>query len=108
MKAITTLILVLATSLFTTHAEDVPKKAAAAGQGGEKLKALMLQKFDTNKNGVIDPEEREAAKQALQNRKGGSPGTAPAKDGGKARRYCCKNLMPTRMACSIPKNVLRL
>ena len=85
MKIATTLLLALTTGLVTIHAEDAPKKGAAAGigkgAGGEKIKEMMLQRFDANKNGTLDPEEREAAMKAYQDRKGGtpkggSPGTA--------------------------------
>ncbi len=91
MKLATTLLLALTTGFAMTHAEDAPKKGAAAGTGkgagGEKIKEMMLQKFDANKNGVIDPEEREAAMKAMQERRGGAPksGTSQPEAGGPGR-----------------------
>jgi hypothetical protein len=34
------------------------------------MKARMLERFDANKNGVLDPEEKEAARQAFRGRRG--------------------------------------
>ncbi len=86
MKITTILLLALTTGFSLTHAEDAPK-----GAGGEKIKAMLLQKFDTNKNGTLDPEEKAAAMKAYQERKGGSPksgtpgtGSEPSKGDGKA------------------------
>ena len=75
MKILPTLLLTLATGLSLAHAEDAPKRpnAAGAGQGGEKIKEMLLQKFDANKNGTLDPDEKAAAMKAMQERKGGSP-----------------------------------
>lgn len=89
MKTLPVLLLALATGI-SLHAEDAPKRpnAAGAGQGGEKMKEMMLQRFDTNKNGTLDPDEKAAAMKAYQDRKGGSPKSgspgSAAKDGGKA------------------------
>jgi len=82
MKLLPTLLLVLATSHATLLAEDAPKKEAASGAakgaGGEKIREMMLQRFDANKNGTLEPEERQAAMKAYQERKGGAPkGGAP-------------------------------
>ncbi len=88
MKLAAILLLALATDFVTIHAEDAPKKGAAAGAGkgagDEKIKEMMLQKFDANKNGTLDPEERAAAIKAYQERKGGSPkgGTSQPEAGG--------------------------
>jgi hypothetical protein len=74
-------LLILATSSAMLHAEEAPKKGGATGPGGEKIREMMLQRFDANKNGTLEPEERQAAMKAYQKRKagtpkGGSPGTA--------------------------------
>ena len=46
---------------------------------------MILQKFDANKNGVLDPDEKAAAMKAMQERRGqagGAPGAGgPAKGG---------------------------
>ncbi|MFO1482907.1 MAG: hypothetical protein U1F71_06015 [Verrucomicrobiaceae bacterium] len=91
MKTIFTpaLLLAITTGLTASlRAEDAPKQRpnpAAAGQGGEKFKQMMLQKFDANKNGTLDPEEREAAMKAMQERrKGGTPGTTGEPKAGEA------------------------
>jgi hypothetical protein len=43
----------------------------------KRLHARVLDKFDANRNGVLDPEEKEAMR-ALQSRgKRGAPGTGP-------------------------------
>jgi len=68
MKAFTSLLITLTAGILTTHAENAPKKTAAAGG---KIQEMMLQKFDANKNGTLDPEERAAAMKAFQDRKGG-------------------------------------
>jgi hypothetical protein len=89
MKLISTLL--LSTSLTVLHAEEAPKNRAAAGiakgAAGEKVREMMLQRFDANKNGTLEPEERQAAMKAYQERKGdtpkggatGTPGTEGAK-----------------------------
>jgi hypothetical protein len=41
-------------------------KAANRAELGKKLKEEMLKKFDANGNGKLDPEEREAARKAMQ------------------------------------------
>jgi hypothetical protein len=38
------------------------------------MQAMLLQKFDANKNGVLDPDEKAAAMKAMQERKGKSGG----------------------------------
>lgn len=83
-------LLALTVSFSLTHAEDAPKQrpdaAGSGGPGREKIKEMMLQKFDANKNGTLDPDEKAAAMKAMQERRGGSPkGGAPgepAKGGG--------------------------
>jgi hypothetical protein len=93
MKLLPSFLLALTVSFSLTHAEDAPKQrpdaAGAGGPGREKIKEMMLQKFDANKNGTLDPEEKAAAMKAMQERrggspKGGSPGSTgePAKGGG--------------------------
>lgn len=86
MKILPSFLLALTVSFSLTHAEDA-SKAAGGGQGREKMKGMILQKFDTNKNGTLDPDEKTAAMKAMQERKGGSPtGGAPgAKGGGKMK-----------------------
>ena len=88
MKILPSLLLALTLSVSLAHAADAPK-GAGAGQGREKIKEMLLQKFDANKNGTLDPDEKAAAMKAYQERKGGSPkgGTPgakgdPAKGGG--------------------------
>jgi hypothetical protein len=85
MKILPTFLLALTVSFSLTHAEDAPKQrpaGAGAGQGREKMKEMLLQKFDANKNGTLDPDEKAAAMKAMQERKGGSPrGGAPGAKG---------------------------
>ena len=46
--------------------------AAPSGQNDPAArKAEMMKKFDTNKNGTLDPEEKEKLKEGMQNRRGG-------------------------------------
>lgn len=87
MKLLPFFLLPLIVSFSLTHAEDAPKQRPdAAGPGREKLKEMILQKFDANKNGTLDPDEKAAAMKAMQERRGGSPkgGSSgePAKGGG--------------------------
>ncbi|MDI1312392.1 hypothetical protein [Prosthecobacter sp.] len=93
MKLLLSFLLALTVSFSLTHAEDAPKQrpdaAGAKGQGREKMKEMLLQKFDANKNGTLDPDEKAAALKAMQERrsgspKGGAPGTTtePTKGGG--------------------------
>jgi hypothetical protein len=89
MKLLPAFLLALTVCFSLTHAEDAPKQrpgAAGAGAGGpgrEKIKEMLLQKFDANKNGTLDPDEKAAAMKAMQERKGGSPkGGAPDAKGG--------------------------
>lgn len=97
MKAIlASALLVTISALTTIRAEDDPKQCpdtAKAGAGGERLKEMMLQKFDANKNGTLDPDEKAAAMKAMQERRNGtpkgepgttSPGTPKAGEPGKA------------------------
>ncbi len=79
MKTFTTLLITVTAGILTTHAEDAPKKTAAAGG---KIQEMMLQKFDANKNGTLEPDERAAAMKTFQERKSGS-----AKGGEKVRAF---------------------
>ncbi|WP_395745156.1 hypothetical protein [Prosthecobacter sp.] len=84
MKILPSLLLALTVSFSLTHAEDAPKRpgATGAGQGRGKVQEMILQKFDANKNGTLDPDEKAAAMKAMQERKGGSPkGGAPGAKG---------------------------
>lgn len=90
MKTLPVLLLSFVAGI-SLHAEDAPKRpfagGAGAGKGGEKFKEALLQRFDANKNGTLDPEEKEAARKAYQERQGSGPkGGTPSgasKDGGK-------------------------
>jgi EF hand len=93
MKALSTLLLALAACSSFAQAADAPKQrpgAAGAGAGGpyrEKMQQMALQKFDANKNGTLDPNEKAAMMKAMQERKGGAPkggasGTGGAPKGG--------------------------
>jgi hypothetical protein len=89
MKTLPTFLLSLTLGFSLAQAADAPK-GAGGGQGREKMKEMLLQKFDANKNGTLDPDEKAAAMKAMQERKGGrskggSPGAkdGSAKDGGK-------------------------
>ncbi|MFZ2278145.1 MAG: hypothetical protein WAW39_10115 [Prosthecobacter sp.] len=90
MKLLPSFLLALTISFSLTHAEDAPKQrpdaAGTGGPGRKKIKEMLLQKFDANKNGTLDPDEKAAAMKAMQERrgggpKGGSPGE-PTKGGG--------------------------
>ncbi len=73
MKLLPFFLLPLIVSFSLTHAEDDPKQRPdAAGPGREKIKEMILQKFDANNNGVLDPDEKAAAMKAMQERKGKS------------------------------------
>ncbi len=90
MKLLPSFLLSLTVSFSLTHAEDAPKQrpdaAGTAGPGREKIKEMMLQKFDANKNGTLDPDEKAAAMKAMQERRGGSPkGGAPGSTGEPAK-----------------------
>lgn len=57
---------------------------AAPGEGDAKraeLRQKVLQKFDKNGNGQLDPDEREAAKEAMQKRREQSGGKGPTGKG---------------------------
>jgi hypothetical protein len=61
---------------------------AAPGEGNGKraeLRQRALQKFDKNGNGKLDPDEREAAKEAMQKRREQGGGKGPGGRGGPAR-----------------------
>ena len=91
MKTLPSFLRALTLSVSLAHAADAPKQrpgatGAGAGQGREKIKEMLLQKFDTNKNGTLDPDEKAAAMKAMQDRKGGSPkGGAPGAKGEPAK-----------------------
>ncbi len=90
MKLLPSFLLALTVSFSLTHAEDAPKQrpeaAGAGGPGREKIKEMMLQKFDANKNGTLDPDEKAAAMKAMQERRGGSPkGGSPSTTGEPAK-----------------------
>jgi Ca2+-binding EF-hand superfamily protein len=58
---------------------------AAPGEGNGKraeLRQRALQKFDKNGNGQLDPDEREAAKEAIQKRREQGSGKGPGRKGG--------------------------
>lgn len=80
MKTLPTFLFILTLGIALTQAADAPK-----GAGREKMKEMMLQKFDANKNGTLDPDEKAAAMKAMQERRGGSAkgGGPGAKGGGK-------------------------
>jgi len=78
MKLIPSFLLVLTVSFSLIRAEDAPTQSPGVGQGREKIREMILQKFDANKNGTLDPDEKAAAMKAMQERKG-----APPKGGGK-------------------------
>ncbi len=82
MKALSTFLLALTACVSLSQAEDTPKQRPGAGQGREKMKEMMLQKFDANKNGTLDPDEKAAMMKAMQERKGGAPGSPGAAKGG--------------------------
>lgn len=96
MKALSAFLLALSTFASLTQAEDAPKQRPGAGGAGgdyrEKMQQLALQKFDANKNGVLDPDEKAAAMKAMQERKGKAgrpsftPGTATDSGTSKFRR----------------------
>ncbi len=60
---------------------------AAPGQGQDPVKRAerrqkVLEKFDKNGNGQLDPDEREAAREAVQNRRAEGGGAKGQGDGG--------------------------
>ena len=58
---------------------------AAPGEGNGKraeLRQRALQKFDKNGNGQLDPDEKEAAKEAMQKRWEQGGGRGPGRQGG--------------------------
>ncbi len=83
MKILPAFLFTLAVSVSLTHAADAPKQGPGAAGAGARP---MLQRFDVNKNGVLDPDEKAAMIKALQERKGGAPkGGAPGAKGGAAK-----------------------
>ena len=56
--------------------------ALAAPKEGNGTQADRRQKFDKNGNGQLDPDEREAAKEAIQKRREPGGGKAPGGQGG--------------------------
>ena len=84
MKALTALLFAFA-ACSLAQAADAPKQRPGAGAGGayrEKMQQMALQRFDTNKNGTLDPNEKAAMMKAMQERKGGAPGAGGAPKGG--------------------------
>lgn len=69
MKILPTSLLALTLSLSLAPAEDAPKSAGNA-KGRGPMQQMILQKFDANKNGTLDPDEKAAAMKAMQERKG--------------------------------------
>jgi hypothetical protein len=73
--AIALSLAMMAGSLPAAQAEDPQKPASDASRGTdrtarrEKLRKWLLEKFDKNHNGRLDPEEREAMKKAFQERR---------------------------------------
>ncbi len=81
MKILPTLLFTLTLGFSLAQAEDAPK-----GAGTGKMMEMLLQKFDANKNGTLDPDEKAAAMKAMQERRGGSPkGGAPTTPGDPAK-----------------------
>lgn len=86
MKALSAFLLAITACTSLTQAEDAPEQrpgtaGAGNGEGRGKIREMLVQKFDANKNGTLDPDEKAAAMKAMQERKGGGPGTkgAPGK-----------------------------
>jgi Ca2+-binding EF-hand superfamily protein len=75
--------LVLAASLGLAASQ--PVFAAPGEDNGERaeLRQRVLQKFDKNGNGQLDPDEKEAAKEAMQKRREQGGGKAPGRQGGR-------------------------
>ena len=66
---------------LAVRADDTQKPAPSATDTASrraKMHAWVLKKFDKNHNGKLDPDEREALKKAIQERraKGGGKGSA--------------------------------
>lgn len=75
MKILPTFLLTLTFGFTLAQAADAPKgPSSGTGPGREKMREMVLQKFDTNKNGTLDPDEKQAAMKAMQERRAGSPG----------------------------------
>jgi hypothetical protein len=76
-------VLILAGSLGFAVIQPV---FAAPGEGNGKraeTRQKVLQKFDKNGNGQLDPDEREAAKEAMQKRRQQGGGKGPGGQGGR-------------------------
>jgi len=85
MKILPAFLLTLTVSVSLTHAADAPKQRPGAGGAGQG-REMILKKFDANKNGVLDPDEKAAMMKAFQERKGGAPKDgAPGAKGGAAK-----------------------
>ena len=90
MKILPVFLLALTISFSLTNAADAPQQrpvaaGAGAGQGREKMREMMLQKFDANKNGTLDADEKAAMMKVMQERKGGAPGATGGAKGGAAK-----------------------
>lgn len=72
MKTLQPLLFSLVLSFSMSHAADAPQGPGTV-QGREKIKEMVIQKFDANKNGTLDPDEKAAAMKAMQERKAASP-----------------------------------
>lgn len=74
--AITLSLALLVGAPFAVRADEAQKPASNTTDGAdrsarrEKIHAWLLKKFDTNHNGKLDPDEREAMKKAFQERRG--------------------------------------
>lgn len=66
MKRSSLLASVCAVCFMTTVVASAADDVKPEGKRERKAPAAMLEKFDKNKNGVLDPEEREAAKKARE------------------------------------------
>jgi Ca2+-binding EF-hand superfamily protein len=75
-------VLVLAGSLGLAVSQ--PVLAAPGENNGNRAERRQraLQKFDKNSNGQLDPDEKEAAKEAIQKRREQGGGKGPGRQGG--------------------------
>ena len=75
-------VLFLAGTSFLAASQ--PVRAAPGEDNGKRaeFKQKLLQKFDRNGNGQLDPDEKEAAKAAMQNRREQGGGKGPGGKGG--------------------------